>query len=348
MAVYYALPALTNWGSFTDAFSLSSGGTPLTVTPTYTDDIIFDSASGPARTIAGVNMSCRHLTFNPGVNAITLSLSNLLSTYGNVTLQPNIVIIALWYIYSGGFSLIRIISNGAILQTSGTTVYSSQGYAVEFTDNFVTTGGVTQAGSGTISFLGTYYSFARVNFPSGGTVTFAANQVFEVTGTTTNLWNCSSDTTLSIPASHTIKFTGKLASAANASVRFQASKLYANVWFDNGGTLTNYLTLENLNCTSLRVFPGAYLKVETGTSLVATNWQVEGLKSKGIVFVASGGTATLYNNSMSVPVTVQHTYFGSGYTVGYGPMKSIHTPPGSTTPTGMALLQTPPNFGSFF
>lgn len=344
MATLYALPVLVNWTSGTSTalgWAFSSGGAGASVTPTANDDVIFDNNSGPARTISTVNALCGSLTIAANANA--LNFSGGLQTNGStVTLRANTTMGGTLYMNAAS-KAVQFTNNGATIGNL-TANPTGTGASVTCTDN-IWCDILSTAGVGSVTFSGLYNSWRSVNLTNNGNVTFPANQIIEVYGGSGNLWNCGSTTTLSVDPTHMIKFIGNMTVASTTT--FNAARTYGNVWFNTSGTLVNNLSISNLNCLSIRIFPGAYLKIAAGTSIWSTKWQVEGLKSNGVVFAATT-SAALYNTSLTIPAIFQHTYFESGYSVTNGPIKSIYTPPGSTLPSGMVALPINSNFGSFF
>ncbi len=100
MANFYALPGLNSW-SQVGGWSASPGGPSNGIAqPSSTDNVFFDSSSGPSRTItlSGGAKFIKQITFESNANAFTLSGDQiyLFGTDGSSTLQANTIVSSLY------------------------------------------------------------------------------------------------------------------------------------------------------------------------------------------------------------------------------------------------------------
>lgn len=294
MATYYWVPSggsstgpwnstsTTNWAS-------SSGGAGGAGFPTSTDDIVFDANSSVGTTAFTVNANqipsiCRNCTIS-GLTAV-MSLSSLgLQIYGSLSLpSTNFNFSVSSATVFAGTGTHTITSSG---NSVGSTVqFSGIGGTYTLTDNFTTTGALSQTQALTLT-ASANVTCSTYTCTTAGAVLNMGTGTWTTTGTG-SVWSVSSMTlnpqtsTLSIAGSSTKTFSGGGYNYYNLNLGGTVSGVTFNSAFSVAGTFSKTST----NAMNLQF-------VSTTTYYI-NNWTVTGT-SGNVVTVTASGAGSAFN-----------------------------------------------------
>lgn len=292
------------WGT-TGNWSLTSGGAGGQAVPTSSDDVTFDNNS-PNCTVSTAIRSAKTLTFTSGyVNTFTLNIE--LDVSGDINLGVNMI-------FAVGTGTLFAAASGMTLTSNGVIVGAKLGFggaggakSYTFADNWTTTGGITFASTGTLTFNG-----STIN--ASGTVTFAAASTANVTGTTiikfnnTCVWNSSTanaNAILSLPivvnlpgtltiSTANVKYSGAFVYTAGTVVTtgstIQIGAAGVNADINSAGIIWNNVTFtSNFTCSLSSLLTSTGTITFTGATALIMSGSF-GFTAPIVVFAASVNT----------------------------------------------------------
>ncbi len=287
MATIYALSSLANWGTDPDFDGAGwSGGLP----PTSTDDVVFNSSSGAARTISGAG-ECHSLTC-VGANAMNLPF---ISVYGpTCNIEGMASCYALYAGYSGPYT--DLYSSNVPITLLGSNIAAAN---FRLNNNVTLTG---SSGGGDPGLVLNGYTLTAPRFFSASsaiTIDFGSGSI--VLNSDTAEFTVYSSAATIIPGTGTLKFTGAGSSLKSATV-YNNSKVLPNIWnatTGSGGLTFGLLTGPTVYCNQLKISAGATHLFSASVTTDVQSIVADGTASQITMKSTSSGTQASVNNHQS-------------------------------------------------
>jgi hypothetical protein len=306
MATYYALSTLSQWGnSHSGGWALSPGGVDTLLDPGQTDDVIFDSTSGSARTInfPDGDMACKTINMS-GSNAITLNGS--LNVYGNISLISSTTVLIL-----SSQGVCTLTANGATIGTLG-----AAGGTMTLASDVSATNGI-QLLDNSANFNANNFNVTASTFTNGSpsVIITMGSGTWTLTGTGT-VWSPGAGTI--VAGTSTIKLTNNSSSLKTFSGTSGSANTYNNFWNATLGSGVCNIT-SNSTFNNIKISAGAIQSFAAGTTQTLTTLTADGTGSAiTIKSDTSGSIATLAKSG------------GGTVNVEYCNIKDITASPAST------------------
>jgi fibronectin-binding autotransporter adhesin len=328
MATYYAV-GTGNWSGSSTTWSTSSGGAASAITPTSSDNVVFDLHSTGTVTVAGTSGTpdnCNNMTMtSPGAGTILMNTTSVLDCYGSwtaatgMTFAPSTGALINFLATSSG----QTITHGGYLYSNMT--YNGVGGGWTWQDNMTSSAVTTNVITLTNGSLNTN------NFSAGATnpIQFSSNNSNTrslTLGTTTwktssanaTVWNIATSTGMTLSAaSSTINMTG-----SNTNASFAGGGLaYGTVTYSalNTGdpTVSGANTFSSFSCTTLttgtltfsaaQIFTTLTLSMSSGAKNITSGYFLTGNLTVSGTFTTNGNSSVLRNFIASANTGTQYT-----------------------------------------